>query len=42
VNGFPVLWPSPNVNNTLGTGSALSSLISFQPLASLVGGKVPG
>jgi len=42
VNGFPVLWPSPNVNNTLGTGSALSSLISFQQLASLVGGKVPG
>jgi hypothetical protein len=42
VNGFPVLWPSPNVNNTLGTGTALSSLISFQPLASLVGGKVPG
>jgi hypothetical protein len=42
VNGFPVLWPSPNVNNTLGSGSALSSLISFQPLASLVGGKVPG
>jgi hypothetical protein len=42
VNGFPVLWPSPNVNNTLGTGSALSSLVSFQPLASLVGGKVPG
>src|ERR1700691_4201887 len=42
VNGFPVLWPSPNVNNTLGTGSALSSLISFQPLASLVNGKVPG
>jgi hypothetical protein len=42
VNGFPALWPTPNVNNTLGTGSALSSLISFQPLASLVGGKVPG
>jgi hypothetical protein len=42
VNGFPALWPSPNVNNTLGTGSALSSLISFQPLASLVNGKVPG
>jgi hypothetical protein len=42
VNGFPVLWPSPNVNNTLGSGSALSSLVSFQPLASLVGGKVPG
>jgi len=42
INGFPTLWPSPNVNNTLGTGTALSSLISFQPLASLVNGKVPG
>jgi hypothetical protein len=39
---FPNLWPAPNVNNTLGTGSALQSLISFQPLASLVNGKVPG
>lgn len=39
---FPGLWPAPNVNNTLGTGSALESLIAFQPLASLVGGKVPG
>jgi hypothetical protein len=39
---FPTLWPAPNVNNTLGTGSALTSLISFQPLASLVNGKVPG
>jgi hypothetical protein len=38
---FPSLYPSPNVNNTLGTGSALQSLISFQPLASLVNGKVP-
>jgi hypothetical protein len=42
INGFPTLWPAPNVNNTLGTGSALSSLISYQPLASLVNGKVPG
>jgi hypothetical protein len=41
INGFPTLWPAPNVNNTLGTGTALSSLISFQPLASLVNGKVP-
>jgi hypothetical protein len=39
---FPTLWPAPNVNNTLGTGSALQSLISYQPLASLVNGKVPG
>ena len=42
VANFPTLYPAPNVNNTLGTGSALSSLISFQPLASLVNGKVPG
>jgi hypothetical protein len=42
VSNFPVLWPAPNVNNTLGTGSALSSLISYLPLASLVNGKVPG
>jgi len=42
INNFPNLWPAPNVNNTLGTGSALSSLISYQPLASLVNGKVPG
>jgi hypothetical protein len=40
-SSFPGLYPAPNPNNTLGTGSALQSLISFQPLASLVGGKVP-
>jgi hypothetical protein len=38
---FPTLWPAPNVNNTLGTGSALQPLIAFQPLAGLVNGKVP-
>ena len=42
VANFPGLWPAPNVNNTLGTGSALSSLVSYLPLASLVNGKVPG
>ena len=41
-SAFPTLYPAPNVNNTLGTGSALQSLISYQPLASLVNGKVPG
>jgi hypothetical protein len=41
-SAFPNLYPAPNVNNSLGTGSALQNLISFQPLASLVGGKVPG
>ena len=41
-SSFPNLYPAPNVNNTLGTGAALQSLISYQPLASLVNGKVPG
>jgi hypothetical protein len=35
-------WSSPNLNNTLGTGSALEPLIAFQPLAGLVNGKVVG
>jgi hypothetical protein len=35
-------WSSPNVNNTLGTGSALEPLIAFQPLAGLVNGRVVG
>jgi hypothetical protein len=37
---WPSLWPAPNLNNTLGSGSALDSLIAFQPLAGLVNGKV--
>jgi hypothetical protein len=39
---FPNLYPSPNLNNTLGTGSALDALISFQPLAGLVNGRIVG
>jgi hypothetical protein len=35
-------WTSPNLNNTLGTGTALEPLIAFQPLAGLVNGKVVG
>jgi len=43
VANWPTLWPAPNVNNTLGSGAAtLDPLISFQPLAGLVNGKVPG
>ena len=42
ISAFPNLWPSPNLNNTLGTGSALEPLIAFQPLAGLVNGKIPG
>jgi hypothetical protein len=37
---WPTLWPSPNLNNTLGSGAALDPLIAFQPLAGLVNGKV--
>jgi hypothetical protein len=37
---FANLW-NPNLNNTLGTGSALEPLIAFQPLAGLVNGVVP-
>ncbi len=40
--GFPTLYPAPNVNNTLGGASALDSLVAFQPLASLVNGKIVG
>jgi hypothetical protein len=39
---WPTLYPAPNLNNTLGSGSALDPLIAWQPLAGLVGGKVPG
>jgi hypothetical protein len=42
ISAFPNLWPAPNLNNTLGTGSALEPLIAFQPLAGLVNGKIPG
>lgn len=36
------LWPNNPTNNTLGSGaSALDPLIMWQPLSSLVGGKVP-
>jgi len=41
INLFPTLYPAPNVNNTLGTGTALEPLIAFQPLAGLVNGLVP-
>ena len=37
---FPTLYPSPNLNNTLGTGSALDALISYQPLASITNGRI--
>ncbi len=37
VQGFPNLYPAPNLNNTLGTGKALEPLIAFNPI---VNGKV--
>jgi hypothetical protein len=37
---FTTLYPAPNLNNTLGTGSALDALIAYQPLAGMVNGKI--
>jgi hypothetical protein len=39
---FANLYPPAAQNNTLGTGSALSSLIAYQPLAGLANGRVVG
>jgi hypothetical protein len=39
-NTFAGLYPNQPLNNTLGTGSALDDLVAYQPLASLVNGKV--
>jgi hypothetical protein len=42
VANWPNLWPTVPTNNTLGAGAAaLDPLIMYQPLAGLVGGKVP-
>jgi hypothetical protein len=43
---WPNLWPGmglsgPNTVNTLGSGAALDPLIMYNPLAGLVGGRVP-
>ena len=38
IANWPTVWPAPNVNNTLGSGTALEPLIAFQPLAGLVNG----
>ncbi len=43
VANWPNLWPTNPTNNTLGAGaSTLDPLIMWNPLASLVNGKVPG
>jgi hypothetical protein len=39
VPGFPNLYAAPNLNNTLGSGTALEPLIAFHPI---VNGKVGG
>ena len=39
VPGFAGLYPAPNLNNSLGTGTALEPLIAFNPI---VNGKVGG
>jgi hypothetical protein len=41
VSQWPTLFPAPNLNNTLGSGTALDPLIAWQPLAGLVNGTVP-
>jgi hypothetical protein len=43
VSAWPNLWPNIPTNNTLGSGATtLDPLIMYQPLASLVNGKVIG
>lgn len=37
---FPTLYPAPNLNNTLGTGSALDKLIAYAQLPSITNGKI--
>jgi len=39
---FANLYPAAAQNNTLGTGSTLSPLIAYQPLAGLVNGRIVG
>jgi hypothetical protein len=40
VSQWPTLYPAPNLNNGLGSGTALEPLIAWQPLAGLVNGTV--
>jgi hypothetical protein len=40
ISAFPTLYPAPNLNNTLGSGTALEPLVAFEPLAGLVNGQV--
>jgi hypothetical protein len=38
----PGLWPTIPTNNTIGTGSALDSLVMYNPLAGLSNGRIVG
>jgi hypothetical protein len=40
ISQWPTLFPAPNLNNTLGSGTALEPLVAWQPLAGLVNGVV--
>jgi hypothetical protein len=40
ISQWPGLYTAPNLNNTLGSGTALEPLIAWQPLAGLVNGTV--
>jgi hypothetical protein len=40
VPSFPNLYQAPNLNNTLGAGSALSPWIAYHPIPSVVNGKI--
>ncbi len=40
ISQWPTLWPAPNLNNTLGSGTALEPLVAWQPLAGLVNGVI--
>jgi hypothetical protein len=40
ISAWPTLFPAPNLNNTLGTGTTLEPLIAWQPLPGLTNGKV--
>jgi hypothetical protein len=37
---FPTLYPAPNLNNTLGSGSALDALVSYAQLPSITNHKI--
>jgi hypothetical protein len=40
--GFPTLYPAPNLNNTLGSGSSLDALVSYAQIPSITNHKIGG